>query len=282
MEKLLNLLTKTQDELIKEYNIDINEGAVLIRANKVGLRPLLTCHLDTINTHRSFFPLRKEYISVKNNIITLNNLGKEKVACLGGDDRCGLWLVENLKDLNEYDILITTNEEIGGIGVNDWLSFNKEKVKEYSKDWSCIISLDRRSPKGVNEIADYGYGNDELYGFVQNTYNFNIGIGSYTDGVDVARDTGLAMFNLSVGYDNEHSVYEVIYFKALQEILDILKSKEFIDKVSERQYFNDCEVIGDDFDSEFLSYCDFCGDYSYVFDYNDSYICENCLIKLDI
>jgi len=70
--------------------------------------------------------------------------------------------------------------------------------------------------------------------------------------------------------------------QTLEDTPEFKREKEFIDKVSERQYFNDCEVIGDDFDSELLSYCDFCGEHNYVFGYNDSYICENCLMKLDI
>ena len=285
VNKLVNLLVVSQYELIEKYEIKRMEGAVLIRANKKGLRPLLTAHLDTINTLSGIddlvtlndFEIRKDLIKLKN----------KDLSCLGGDDRCGIYIIDELLPLDMYDILITTDEESGGIGVRKWLNYNN--VEDYMNEWSCIISLDRRATNGQLEFATYGFDNNKLFNFI-GSKGYLWTYGSYTDGVDIARQTGLAMLNLSVGFENEHTPEEIIHLDVLANTLALLKDKEVYEFLCSQQFFAEgfeeetWDSIWED-EGDFLKNlepvcCDFCGEHKEVYEtLNGEFICKDCYLK---
>jgi len=270
MKNLIQLLKETQNSLIKKY--EITAGAVLIKGSKEGLKPLLTAHLDTINTHRYKSALNSTDLDIIGNTITLNK--KSKASCLGGDDRCGVWIVESLlkNSINDYDILLTTDEEIGGIGVGTWCN-----TLYKDENWSCIISLDRRSPNGVNEFATYGFDAQDLNNIFLDL-GFQEGMGSYTDGVTVAEHTKVAMINLSVGYDNEHTKNEIIYYDKMVETLKLLQNQEFIRQVSKKQFEVEELPYYDDFFIENTPIvCEVCGEHTKLYDANGYFVCADCL-----
>jgi len=73
-----------QKDVMSQYQITKEYRATLIKSSKKGLRPLLTCHIDTINTHYYKKNLQDLDIVVENNIIKLSE--NSKANCLGGDD----------------------------------------------------------------------------------------------------------------------------------------------------------------------------------------------------
>lgn len=200
---------------------------ILGRGNKP--KPMLCVHLDTINTHSKQVALYIDDIEFDPTLKMLGLTSDSKASCLGGDDRAGVWIALNILDdfltMSEwpYDIGFFNDEEIGCIG-----SSNYENVLKAGQcdniNTTCYIGLDRRSEKGRQEVATYGFDNEELLNmFTQQGYKHVYG--SVTDASNLA---GAApCINLSVGYDNEHTRAEVLYVDCMQETLAVIRGTKF-------------------------------------------------------
>ena len=225
-------------------------------------RPLLTSHLDTINDMYNETPT----LIIEGNIISSGNQ-----AVLGGDDRAGVWIMLQLLDkgISDYDYLFCCDEEIGGIG-------SKEFAKDY-KDlpYSCILSLDRRGDK---EIASYGYDNEMLLKiFTDKGYTY--AKGSFTDCVNISSVNKMSCYNLSVGYNYEHTSEEIQNIQTMYNVLALLRDKGIIDKLT-MEVFEQEKRVNDNYLLEPLL-CDCCGVHAPLYSvesYEYGYmVCADCV-----
>lgn len=232
MKKLVELLLLSQEELLSYisriyaplYTKQEFEGGIVFIPKNVEKYPLMCAHLDTINTHRKT-PLERSDLYINKDYIGLPTSTKK--ACLGGDDRCGVYIaLELLASGLPYAFGFFLDEEIGGIGSDAYSAIID------TTHITALIGLDR---KGSNDVALYGYDNNELTEiFVKQGYKR--AFGTFTDASNLAEGCDLACVNLSIGYYNEHTPNEQIHFSETENTLNILRKPEVIEVLASKQY----------------------------------------------
>lgn len=277
---LMNTI-KTLVKLIPDYNIVMSDKAVVVYPSNSKPVPLLCCHLDTINTAGTERVLSRSDIYIKDSIIKLHN--KSTARCLGGDDRCGVWIMLNLIYNMKCGVLgrdyaygFFMDEEVGGLGSKEW----GELGEKLGEKFSCLIGLDRR---GGNDCALYDYDSPKLIE-VCRQHGYKTAYGSFTDASMLASLLDLPCVNLSVGYYNEHTPKEYINFTETRNTYRTLGSSKFIKDISSYTYddftydaYEDSTVFGS-FDSPQI--CDSCGELDFLSPhplYTDISVCESCL-----
>lgn len=235
MKKLVELLLLSQEELLAYidaiyapmYEKEVFEGGLVFKPKDVEMYPLMCTHLDTINTHRKY-KLTKEDIVLFDKDIKLDKASK--ASCLGGDDRCGVYIALELmaKGL-PYAFGFFLDEEIGGKGSDNYSTIID------TTNITALVGLDR---KGSNDVALYGYDNSELTEiFVKQGYK--VAMGTFTDASNLAGVCGLACVNLSIGYYNEHTPQEYIVFGEVEDTLKTFQKLSVIASLAEKQYISE-------------------------------------------
>lgn len=122
---------------------------------------------------------------------------------LGADDRAGVFSIVKILESNlRPHIILTTDEEVGGIGA-------EELAKQTCPftDLNYLIELDRR---GEEDCVFYDCDNKDFVKYVEE-FGFKEAWGSFSDISILCPAWGVAGVNLSIGYRNEHSYQEVLY-----------------------------------------------------------------------
>ena len=125
---------------------------------------------------------------------------------IGGDDRCGVYMILQLIRDFKCHVLFCEDEECGGRGAN---KFTESKIKP---DVNYIVEMDRR---GSNDAVFYKCDNPEFTEFVLG-FGFSENHGTFTDISVIAPHLKTAAVNISAGYFNEHRQYEYIDMLAVE------------------------------------------------------------------
>ena len=134
---------------------------------------------------------------------------------LGADDRAGVFaIIKILQSGLRPNIILTTDEEIGGIGASELA-----KLECPFEDLRYLIQLDRR---GTNDCVFYDCDNGDFVEYVEQ-FGFIESWGSFSDISVLCPSWGVAGVNLSVGYRNEHSTEELLYISPLLSTIDKVK-----------------------------------------------------------
>lgn len=165
---------------------------------------MLVAHLDTV--FRS--PNREIFFDQEKNIMWGGPEG------LGADDRAGVFGIIWL--LSSYDfrphILLVEDEETGGLGSITAVKDNLIDPTEFR----YVIELDRAHEK---DSVFYDCANSDFENYI-NSFGFITAPGSFTDISILCPAWSKAGVNLSVGYQNEHSLAETLTIHWLLETLD--------------------------------------------------------------
>lgn len=167
---------------------------------------LLLAHMDTVHKSLPFI------ISVKN---TVDGTKLSSPLGIGGDDRCGIFMIlEIIKDL-KCSVLFTEDEETGGIGAR------KFTETSYINDLNVnyMIEFDR---KGNNDAVFYSCDNKKFTEFVTKEF-FKTNWGSFSDISVVAPAAGIAAVNLSCGYYKAHTLDEYVIFEEMMKVVEEAK-----------------------------------------------------------
>jgi hypothetical protein len=129
---------------------------------------------------------------------------------IGGDDRCGVFIILNLvfKGYRPH-IAFTWNEEIGCVGAQQLITDIDFIPVNFA------IQFDR---KGSGESVYYDLYDPEFEDYINN-YGFKTAIGSYSDISVICPSWDMAGVNLSAGYMREHTFSEAIYLEVLYDTL---------------------------------------------------------------
>ena len=233
--------------------IHIEGRCILFKPKGIGKPlPMLLSHLDTINDlegsalcslqeevdFRQIMLIDEDYynINASTNFVEKVYLkdDKDTTKVLGADDRAGVAIMlEMLMECNtNYIYGFFWDEESGGKG-SDFLAKYTDCLD--TLEISSFISLDR---KGTNEVATYGYDNEDLIALFTNR-GYIEQQGSFTDCVNLAEATGIACVNLSVGYFNEHTSHELQDMSVMEDVLTLLNDKELVEELTKEIYFYD-------------------------------------------
>ena len=193
------LKTYVSQELYKMYdNVYIGDGYVYAQ----GTFPvLLVAHLDTVHKE---LPNPILYDMVKG--------AYHSPKVIGGDDRCGVYMI--LKIIKKYDcsVLFCEDEEKGCIGAKKFA--DTDLIKEL--DFNYAIELDR---KGKNDAVFYDCDNPEFEEFITKEF-FETAYGSFTDICTVAPVIGCAAVNFSCGYYSAHTDKEYVVMSEMEKVIE--------------------------------------------------------------
>lgn len=169
---------------------------------------LLVAHMDTVH---------------KENVRQIvYSDGGDKISSpqgIGGDDRCGIYMILNIiKDYN-CSVLFTEDEEIGCIGANKFVKALNKKEIEIAKV-NYMIELDR---KGDKDAVFYECDNPMFEKFILQDDDWQLAYGSYTDIVELEPEIGVAGVNFSCCYYKAHTTDEYVIMSGMNANIDKVK-----------------------------------------------------------
>lgn len=204
---LAKKLSKTYDNVVAADGFVYAQGEFPV---------LLVAHMDTVH---------KELPTVIEYDKNLNSLSSPQG--IGGDDRCGIYMIlEVIKHFN-CSVLFCEDEEIGGVGAE---KFVKTKLAE-TLDFNYIIEFDR---KGEKDAVFYNCDNPEFEAFITDGY-FKTAYGSFSDISIIAPELKCAAVNLSCGYYNAHTTDEFVVMTEMEN--NIHEACVILDKTTKNDRF---------------------------------------------
>lgn len=171
---------------------------------------------------------------------------------IGGDDRCGVYMILEIIKKHKCSVLFCEDEEIGCVGATKFTE--SERVEKLICDnnikFNYMIELDR---KGNKDAVFYECANDEFEDFITIDGDWKTEWGSFTDICVLAPYFECAAVNLSSGYYNAHTTNEYVVVAEMEE--NITKVCKLIERTDfEKDKFEYVESI--------YNYEDFYGRYS--------------------
>lgn len=211
MKTFTDICRMTQTEVKKymheyltsnNYNV-INEDGFLYAKGTVPV--LLLAHMDTVHKE-----IPKEITEINGKISSPQGIG--------GDDRCGIYIIMNLvKELN-CSVLLCEDEETGGVGAR---KFTKAKEKYIDNlDVNYMLEFDRR---GKDDAVFYSCDNPKFTSFIEDNSFFKKAYGSFSDISVIAPAAKIAAVNLSSGYYNAHMLTEYVNRDEMMAVVEEAK-----------------------------------------------------------
>jgi len=212
-EKILRMTQPVLKNYLKSklenlgYDTRFHEGFVY---GKGEIPVLLVAHMDTVHKEIPYQIIYKDdYMFSPQGI--------------GGDDRCGVWMILQIIEELKCHVLFTEDEEIGCVGAD---MFTVSSYPELLKGkLNYIIEFDRRNS---NDCVFYDCDNPDFDNFIikSSGNHFKTAWGSCSDISYIAPVLKVAAVNLSCGYYQEHTLEHYINVKEMN--INIEKAKQII------------------------------------------------------
>ena len=202
-----------------KYKVIDQDGFLYAKGN---IPVLLIAHMDTVHVKQC-----KEIKNINGRLSSPHGIG--------GDDRCGVFIIMNLVKELHCSVLLCEDEEKGCIGAGKFKNATykdaegKEQKYIENLDVNYMVEFDRR---GKNDAVFYHCGNEEFIDFVEDVTNFKFANGSLSDISVLMEASNLSAVNLSCGYYNAHTTYEYVVYDEMMDTVDAAKVliKEKCDK----------------------------------------------------
>lgn len=182
------------------YDPKVEDGFVYAEGD---IPVLLVAHMDTVHreTCRAIHNVNGKVYSPQG---------------IGGDDRCGIFMIMNIVKDTKCSVLLCEDEERGGIGAYKFV--NSSYIKEVNVNY--IIELDRM---GNNDAVFYRCRNQEFTDFICDTTGFKEAFGTFSDISIIAPEMKVAAVNLSCGYYNAHTLNEYVVYDEMMDNIETVK-----------------------------------------------------------
>lgn len=196
-----------EDELIKlGYENVVNEDGYLYAKGTIPI--LLTAHMDTVH-HKAI----EDYFE-----FTVNKMHHlRSPQGIGGDDRCGIYMILEIIKEKKFSVLFCEDEEKGGVGSR---KFCKSKHLKTLKDIKYMIELDRTNS---NDAVFYSCDNPEFTSFICNNTGYKETFGTFSDISVLMPEAKIAGVNLSCGYYRAHTEQEYVVLEEMQGAIEVVK-----------------------------------------------------------
>jgi hypothetical protein len=215
-EKIAGLSEKSlkqtmENYLKKKYEVVISTDDYIIAEGDIPIA--LVAHMDTVFN----YPPEEVFYDRSKNVMWSPD-------GLGADDRAGVFaIIQLIRKGYRPHIILTTGEESGGVGA-------RTLVKDFSEnpfnDLRFVIQLDRR---GANDCVFYSCDNPRFTEYIS-AFGFVEHYGTFTDISVICPAWKIAGTNLSVGYEDEHSVSEILrvnwFLSTVEKVEKILKTEK--------------------------------------------------------
>ncbi len=201
VHELVSILQMSQKELKKFLDTHLQDMGYKTVHRKgflyaEGTVPvLLVAHLDTVHYDKATiicFSEDKRFVMSPQGI--------------GGDDRCGVYMILQIIREARCHVLFCEDEETGGNGARAFAGSRLKPKVNY------IVEMDRR---GSNDAVFYRCDNREFVKYILN-FGFKENHGSFSDISIIAPYLDTAAVNISAGYHNEHCLHEYIDMQAVE------------------------------------------------------------------
>ena len=214
VEKFIGICKLSQEELANEmvfalqkegYKAAKRDGFVYAKGE---IPILLTAHLDTVH---------KQLVK---SVVIKDHKGKTIISSpqgIGGDDRCGVFMIMEIVKKYKCSVLFCEDEEIGSIGAD---KFVKSEFINDVADMNFIIELDRAN---ANDAVFYDCDNPKFTEFVLSNTKYVNQVGSFSDISVIAPTCGVAAVNLSCGYFYPHTKGEEVVFEDMLNTIEKVK-----------------------------------------------------------
>lgn len=215
LPEFVDICKKTQMELIEWLpQILVQSGYTDIIQNdgyiyaKGTIPVLLTAHMDTVHKER----VKDFYENEENgNHILSSPQG------IGGDDRCGIYMILEIIKTHKCSVLFCEDEETGGIGST---AFCKTKFILELSELNYLIELDRA---GKDDAVFYDCDNPEFTKFITENTGYIESWGSFSDISILSPACMTASVNLSCGYYKAHTLAEEVVIEEMLNTIEIVK-----------------------------------------------------------
>lgn len=210
------------EELVKAGYTDIVNDDGYIYAK--GTNPvLLTAHMDTV--HKELVKNYYEYYEKETDHHIISS-----PQGIGGDDRCGIYMILEIIKEHKPSILFCEDEEIGGIGSRKFCK--TEFIMELS-ELNYLIELDRANGE---DVVFYDCGNPEFTNFILENTGYGEALGSFSDISNLSPECMIASVNLSCGYYNAHTTSEYVIMEEMLNTIKVVKELLSLENVSQYEY----------------------------------------------
>lgn len=188
------------------YKIFTDSGYIFAKGN---IPVLLVAHMDTFGGQIPKTIIKEPTLDGIR-IIAENSI-------VGGDDRCGVWMIMNIIKKVKCHVLFLEDEEMGCVGAN---KFALTEHIDYVKDnISFMIELDRR---GKNDCVFYSNDNKEFVTYIEEKTGTKKAYGSMSDISKLMPKSCVAGVNLSCGYYKEHTKDEYVMVDEMNDMINRL------------------------------------------------------------
>lgn len=212
----VNLCLPTQEELkaiLPEKLIDagyidivVDDGFIYAKGE---VPVLLTAHMDTV--HKTPVIDYYEYVDEKGNHIISSPQG------IGGDDRCGIYMILEIIKEHKCSVLFCEDEEIGGDGSD---KFCKTEFINELADLRYLIELDRANG---DDAVFYDCDNPDFTKFIEDNTGYTEAWGTFSDISTLAPACRVAAVNLSCGYYHAHTLGEEVNVEEMLNTIETVK-----------------------------------------------------------
>lgn len=214
LPEFVDICKKTQMELInwlpqmlmaQGYEPICDSGYIYAK----GTVPvLLTAHMDTVHkeTVKDFYENEKD-----GNHILSSPQG------IGGDDRCGIYMILEIIKTHKCSVLFCEDEEIGALGSKE---FCKTKFILELSELNYLIELDRT---GKDDAVFYDCDNPEFTKFITENTGYIESWGSFSDISILSPMCATASVNFSCGYYKPHTLAEEVVIEEMLNTIEVVK-----------------------------------------------------------
>jgi len=193
-------------ELVNYYDpnsMELGDGYLIAKGD---CPVVLTAHMDTVH---------KE--PVKTYWGNINEKGQHIISSdegIGGDDRCGVYMILNILATTELKptIIFCEDEEIGGVGSSKFVMRDMEL-----EGIKFFIELDRANG---NDLVFYDDANEEFHDWCEEITGYRENFGSFSDISNLCPHYGISGVNISCGYYNAHTTNEYVILEEMFNGID--------------------------------------------------------------
>lgn len=212
--------SRTEEEFIARY-IDTVPGMYAdAYGNRLLVSPgskiLISCHTDSVHRMGG-----KQAVTVSRDGVASLGGNEKQSNCLGADDAAGIYAALRMIDAGvKATFIFHRDEEIGGRG-SSWLADNYGK---WISAFDLCLALDRRGTQDVIVTQQWDKcASDEFAATLADELGMGHGAadGIFTDSANYT-DLIPECSNLSIGYQNEHTVIETLDLHYLHAVTEKL------------------------------------------------------------
>lgn len=214
---------------------------------------LLVAHMDTVHEHLPRKFIRDKF---KNTISSPDGIG--------GDDRCGIYMILELVKKYNCSVVFCEDEEIGGKGAEKFSEYMLDFRSNEINDINYIVELDR---KGSTDAVFYDCDNSDFEDFITQEY-FKTSYGTFSDISYIAPFLAVAAVNLSSGYYNAHTKAEYVVTTEIDRIIE--EVGKLLDRTDVNTRFEWVERIRSKYDG-WDNYSSYYGSYGSNYNYENWY-----------